>query len=254
MATASGEKITLQNGKLHVPDHPVVPYIEGDGTGRDIWRASQAVFDAAVEKAYRGKRQIAWLEVLAGEKAFKAVNNWLPDETVEAFRDLPGGHQGAVNHPRRRGLSFPQRGAAPAARPLRLPAPGSLLPGSSVPGPFAGKSRHGDLPREHRRHLRGHRVRSGSTAEAEKFLQLLRRSSPRSSRRSASPRRASALEGIGASRRSRWASGSRRSAATEYAPLATLPQAEERDPGPQGQHHEVHRRRLPQVGLRARGP
>ena len=60
MAPPSGEKITLQNGKLSVPDHPIVPYIEGDGTGRDIWRASQAVFDAVVEKAYRGKKKIAW--------------------------------------------------------------------------------------------------------------------------------------------------------------------------------------------------
>ncbi|MFY2561827.1 NADP-dependent isocitrate dehydrogenase [Corallococcus terminator] len=95
----SGEKITLQNGKLSVPDHPIIPYIEGDGTGRDIWRASQAVFDASVEKAYKGKKKIAWYEVLAGEKSFKAVNNWLPEETVEAFRTYLVGIKGPLTTP-----------------------------------------------------------------------------------------------------------------------------------------------------------
>ncbi len=95
----SGEKVSLKNGKLNVPDHPIIPFIEGDGTGRDIWRASVAVFDAAVEKAYKGKRKIAWLEVFAGEKAFKKVNNWLPDETVSAFRDYLVGIKGPLTTP-----------------------------------------------------------------------------------------------------------------------------------------------------------
>src|SRR6266436_2819518 len=82
-----GEKITIANGKLHVPDQPIIPFIEGDGTGRDIWRASVRVFDAAVQKAYGGKRKIHWMEVFAGEKANKAYNTWLPDETVTACRD-----------------------------------------------------------------------------------------------------------------------------------------------------------------------
>jgi isocitrate dehydrogenase len=99
MAPPSGEKITLQNGKLSVPNNPIVPFIEGDGTGRDIWRASQAVFDAAVEKAYKGKKKIAWFEVLAGEKAFKTVNNWLPDETVTAFREYLVGIKGPLTTP-----------------------------------------------------------------------------------------------------------------------------------------------------------
>src|SRR5712671_3629107 len=84
---AGGEKITISNGTLHVPDQPVIPFIEGDGTGRDIWRASVRVFDAAVQKAYGGKRKIHWMEVFAGEKANKAYNTWLPDETVAACRD-----------------------------------------------------------------------------------------------------------------------------------------------------------------------
>src|SRR3954467_1469428 len=99
MAVPAGEKITLKGGKLSVPDNPILPYIEGDGTGRDIWRASQAVFDAAVEKAYKGKKKIAWYEVLAGEKSFKQVNSWLPDETVEAFRTYLVGIKGPLTTP-----------------------------------------------------------------------------------------------------------------------------------------------------------
>ena len=82
-----GRKISISNGKLHVPDNPIIPFIEGDGTGRDIWRASVRVLDAAVAKAYGGKRQIHWMEVFAGEKANTLYNSWLPDETVAACRD-----------------------------------------------------------------------------------------------------------------------------------------------------------------------
>src|SRR6202142_3831068 len=84
---AGGEKITISNGTLRVPDQPIIPFIEGDGTGRDIWRASVRVVDAAVQKAYGGARKIHWMEVFAGEKANKAYNTWLPDETVTACRD-----------------------------------------------------------------------------------------------------------------------------------------------------------------------
>ena len=82
-----GEKITLENGQLYVPDHPVIPFIKGDGIGPDIWHASQMVFDAAVEKAYRGDRSIVWTEVLAGEKANEATGKWLPDETLDTIRE-----------------------------------------------------------------------------------------------------------------------------------------------------------------------
>src|SRR5262249_49734950 len=95
----AGERITLSGGALSVPDHPIIPFIEGDGTGRDIWRASQAVFDAAVAKAYGGKRRVAWTEVLAGEKAFKQTKNWLPDETIEAFRNYLVGIKGPLTTP-----------------------------------------------------------------------------------------------------------------------------------------------------------
>jgi isocitrate dehydrogenase len=85
-APAHGETITIKNGKLHVPDHPVIPFIEGDGTGPDIWKASQAVLDAAVQKAYHGKRKIEWFEVYAGEKSFKKYNDWLPEDTLTALK------------------------------------------------------------------------------------------------------------------------------------------------------------------------
>lgn len=83
----NGEKITISKGILNVPDHPVIPFIEGDGTGPDIWNASVRVFDAAVEKAYQGKRKIIWKEILAGEKAFSQTGKWLPDETLDAIRE-----------------------------------------------------------------------------------------------------------------------------------------------------------------------
>jgi isocitrate dehydrogenase len=96
---AEGAKITIKDGKLQVPDRPIVPFIEGDGTGPDIWRASVRVLDAAVAKAYGGRRKIAWMEVYAGEKAFKQENNWLPDETVEAFREFLVGIKGPLTTP-----------------------------------------------------------------------------------------------------------------------------------------------------------
>src|SRR6058998_126550 len=95
-----GAKITMSaNKELKVPDNPIIPFIEGDGTGRDIWRASVRVFDAAVEKAYQGKRKIHWMEVYAGEKSFKMFKNWLPDETVQAFTEFLVGIKGPLTTP-----------------------------------------------------------------------------------------------------------------------------------------------------------
>ena len=95
----AGDAIRLRNGELEIPDRPILPFIEGDGTGPDIWRASVHVFDAAVKKVYGGKRQIAWMEVYAGEKAFKQFNSWLPDETVDAFREFLVGIKGPLTTP-----------------------------------------------------------------------------------------------------------------------------------------------------------
>src|SRR5476651_2349355 len=98
MAT-QGDTITISKGKLSVPDHPVIPFIEGDGTGPDIWRASVRVFDAAVLKAFGGTKKIAWMEVYAGEKSFKQFSSWLPDDTVEAFREYYVGIKGPLTTP-----------------------------------------------------------------------------------------------------------------------------------------------------------
>jgi isocitrate dehydrogenase len=95
----SDQKISIRNGKLNVPDNPTIPFIEGDGTGVDIWPASQLVFDKAVEKAYNGKRKITWKEVLAGEKAFNKTGNWMPEETLNTFKEYLVGIKGPLTTP-----------------------------------------------------------------------------------------------------------------------------------------------------------
>jgi len=99
MSVVQGEAIKMQSGRMDVPTHPIIPFIEGDGTGPDIWRASVRVFDAAVERAYGGKRKIAWHEVLAGQKAFDQSGNWLPDATLDAFRTYLVGIKGPLTTP-----------------------------------------------------------------------------------------------------------------------------------------------------------
>src|SRR6266566_798100 len=94
-----GAPITRKSGQFAVPDNPIIPFIEGDGTGPDIWRASVRVLDAAVAKAYGGKKKIAWMEVYAGEKAFNQFKSWLPDETVDAFREFLVGIKGPLTTP-----------------------------------------------------------------------------------------------------------------------------------------------------------
>jgi len=96
---AEGSAIQYSNGTFQIPDCPVIPFIEGDGTGRDIWRASQRVFDAAVQKAYGGKRRVAWFEILAGEKAFLTFKEWLPQDTVDAIRDFRVAIKGPLTTP-----------------------------------------------------------------------------------------------------------------------------------------------------------
>jgi len=101
---STGEAITMRDGTLSVPDRPIIPFIEGDGTGPDIWRASVRVLDAAVEKAYGGKKKIAWYEVFAGEKAFRQFNDWLPQGTVDAYREYLVGIKGPLTTPIGKGI------------------------------------------------------------------------------------------------------------------------------------------------------
>src|SRR5258708_27597127 len=95
----TGGKISIQNGRVNVADLPVLPFIRGDGTGPDIWAASQRVFDAAVQKAYGDKRRVAWFEVFAGEAAKNKFDNWLPDDTIEAFKEFLVGIKGPLTTP-----------------------------------------------------------------------------------------------------------------------------------------------------------
>ncbi len=95
----AGGKISISEGKLQVPHQPIIPFIRGDGTGPDIWAASERVFDAAVQKAYGGQRKISWMEVFAGEESFKRFNSWLPDDTVDAFREFLVGIKGPLTTP-----------------------------------------------------------------------------------------------------------------------------------------------------------
>ena len=175
-----GSPITMgKDGKLQVPERPDHPVHRGRRHRAATSGAPRVrVLDAAVAKAYGGKRKIAWMEVYAGEKAFKQFNNWLPDETVEALPRVPGRHQGPADHADRRRHPLAQRRAAPAARPLRLPAPGALVQGRALAGEAPGEGRHGDLPREHRGHLRRHRVRGRARDDAKKFLALPRAELP----------------------------------------------------------------------------
>src|SRR5919107_1496070 len=101
----AGGKISIANGKLNVPDNPIVPFIRGDGTGPDIWAASERVFNASVEKAYGGKRKIAWFEVFAGEASKTKFDNWLPDDTVDAFKEYLVGIKGPLTTPVGGGIS-----------------------------------------------------------------------------------------------------------------------------------------------------
>ena len=96
---ADGKPITFASGKFVVPENPIIPYIEGDGTGRDIWKASRRVFDAAVEKVFSGKRRIVWFEVFAGEKAFQQFGEWLPQGTLDAVKDFRIAIKGPLTTP-----------------------------------------------------------------------------------------------------------------------------------------------------------
>ncbi|HEX6558676.1 MAG TPA: isocitrate/isopropylmalate family dehydrogenase, partial [Longimicrobiales bacterium] len=95
----AGEPISVQNGEIQVPAHPIIPYIEGDGTGPDIWRATSRVVEAAVQKAYEDARAIVWMEVFAGEKSVNVTGEWLPDETLQALQEFKVGIKGPLTTP-----------------------------------------------------------------------------------------------------------------------------------------------------------
>ena len=149
----------MRDGRLEVPEPADHPLHRGRRhRARHLARVAARASTRRCSKAYGGKRTIAWLEVLAGEKAKNQLNSWLPDETLDGHRPAPGRDQGPAHHAGRRRLPLAQRGAAPEARSLRLRPAGALVRGRALAGQGAGGRGHGDLPREHRGHLRRHRV------------------------------------------------------------------------------------------------
>ena len=158
---AAGQKITVNKDfSLAVPDNPIIPYIEGDGTGFDITPVMLKVVDAAVAKAYGGKRKIHWMEIYAGEKSTKVYGPdvWLPDETLTILKDYVVSIKGPLTTPVGGGIRSLNVALRQHARPLRLPAPGPLLQGRAVAREGTREDRHGHLPREHGGHLRRHRM------------------------------------------------------------------------------------------------
>ena len=169
---SDGKKIGYANGKYDVPDNPIVPFIEGDGTGRDIWKASLRVFDAAVEKAYRGKRRVAWYEVFAGEKAKAKFDKWLPDDTVEAIREFRVAIKGPLTTPVGGGI----RSLNVALRQILdlycCVRPVKYYQGVAVAGKTSRAHGCRHLPRKHGRRLRWHRVGAGN-ADCDSCIEFL---------------------------------------------------------------------------------
>ena len=176
----AGGKISIKDGQLTVPDNPVIPFIRGDGTGPDIWAASEKVFDAAVKKAFGGKKKIAWFEVFAGEASKTKFDNWLPDDTVEAFKEYLVGIKGPLTTPVGggiRSLNVALRQMLDLYVCLR---PGAVVHGSAFsPVKHPEKGRHGHLPREHRGHLRGDRFRGRQASRRSKTLEFLKANFPK---------------------------------------------------------------------------
>ncbi len=184
----AGGKISIANGKLSVPEEPILPFIRGDGTGPDIWAASQRVFDAAVQKAYAGRRKVSWFEVFAGEVAFKKFNSWLPDDTVEAFKEYLVGIKGPLTTPIGggiRSLNVALRQMLDLYVCLR---PVQYFPG--VPSPVKHPEKVDMVIfRENTEDIYAGLEYPGGSADAQKILDFLQRRSRRTSTKSVSARR-----------------------------------------------------------------
>ena len=257
---ATGTAITKKDGRLVVPDDPIIPFIEGDGTGPDIWRASVRVLDAAVAKAYGGKRKIAWFEVYAGEKSFKQFNNWLPDDTVEAFRHYLVGIKGPLTTPVGGGI----RSLNVALRQM-LDLFVCLRPVrwyKGVPSPVKHPEKVDMVIfRENTEDIYAGIEYAAGTPEAQKVLDFFAKEFPKEFKKirfgtaQAGQEWQARLEAIGAPAREVAGAGRRRTEADQLPreraahsqrhQLRHRQPAQERHAGAQGEHHEVHRRRLP---------
>ena len=236
-----GQPIKYANGQFEVPDHPIIPYIEGDGTGRDIWKASERVFDAAVEKAYGGKRAIRWFEIFAGEKAFRHFGAWLPDDTVAAARDLRVSIKGPLTTPVGGGI----RSLNVALRQL-LDLYACVRPVKyyqGVPSPVKHPERVDIIIfRENTEDVyAGIEFKEGSTDAARLIDFSQRRPLVRNQEESALGLRRGHQADLDLRQQ---AAGAVRDPRTHLESGA-----QDRHAGAQGQHPEVHRGRLPRVGL-----
>ena len=240
---AQGEKITVNaDMSLNVPDQPIIPYIEGDGTGMDITPVMLKVVDAAVAKAYGGKKKIHWMEVYAGEKSTKVYGPdvWLPEETLSAVRDYVVSIKGPLTTPVGggiRSLNVALRQELDLYVCLR---PIQYFDGRAVAGEGAAQDQHGDLPRKLGRHLCRHRVRGrerqGQEADQVPAGRDGRQEDPL-------PQHLGHRHQAGLARRDR-------APGAQGDPVRHHQRQAQRDDRAQGQHHEIHRRGLPRLGLR----
>src|SRR5881398_1702453 len=231
-----GQPIEHKQGRLTVPDRPILPFIEGDGTGPDIWRASQRVLDAAVEKAYGGRRKIAWMEVYAGEKSKNLFDNWLPDETVEAFRKYLVGIKGPLTTPVGGGI----RSLNVALRQM-LDLFVCLRPVrwfKGVPSPVKRPDKIDMVIfRENTEDIYAGIEYAAGTPESQKVLDFWAREFPKEFKKI----RFGTRDAGGSGRRSQAHQLPRhRAAGAQRDQLRGTEQAQERHAGAQGQHHEVH--------------
>ena len=243
LSTAGRQPSPCATAGSRCPTQPVIPFIEGDGTGPDIWRASQHVFDAAVQRAYGGKRRIVWLEVLAGEKAKDQLNSWLPDDTLAAIDH----HLVAIKGP----LTTPVGGgfrSLNVALRQKLDLYACVRPVrwfEGVPSPVkAPQDVDMVIFRENTEDIYAGIEYKAGTDEARRMVDFLQRADGRPDH---------PLPGHQRHRHQADLRGGLQAAHPRGHRLRRRPEAAQRDAGAQGQHHEVHRGRLPRLGLRA-GP
>ena len=237
----NGQPIEYRNGQFEVPDNPIIPFIEGDGTGRDIWKASQRVFDAAVEKAYGGKRAIRWFEIFAGEKAFRQFNTWLPDDSVAAARDLRVSIKGPLTTPVGGGIRSLNVALRQILDLYACVRPVKYYQG--VPSPVKHPEKVDIVIfRENTEDVyAGIEFKEGSEDAARLICVPERRSAQ--GRQEEGPPRFGRGHQADLDLRHQAAGALRHPARAGGGP-------QDRDAGAQGQHSEVHRGRVPRVGLR----
>ena len=236
---SSGSKITY-DGKFVIPDNPIIPFIEGDGTGRDIWKASVRVFDAAVEIAYGGKRRVSWYEVFAGEKAMDRFKTWLPDETVAAFRDLRIGIKGPLTTPVGGGIRSLNVALRQILDLYACVRPVKYYQG--IPSPVKHPDRMNMVIfRENTEDVYAGIEWKEGTAEAKELIDFLN-----NEMLAGTNKRVREDSGVGIKPIS--ITGTKRLVRMAIE-LCAGEQSAHRHPRSQGQHSEVHRGRVPRVGL-----